>query len=296
MTYKTICFWGSKNNTMRYVFEGFKKAFDFLGYQTYWFDDTDYYDIGNGVMYFVTKHDADKIPLNKNNMYVLHNCSKEQVKMFEKYPHIHMNAYLHKSVIGFNKVNEYTWTKDNMIVFPWTTDLLPHEIDLMPVCKEDKKVINWVGTVWNKGVECSNYEQIEELKKALLNTGIEFNIYGMSHGNTMDDKSAIRLIRESIIAPAILSQWQIDNGFIPCRVAKNISYGQMGMTNSKFVKDIYGSDMMYSHDIEELVLMGIPFKHTKDYDNTVRRLMNYVRDNHTYVNRVESLIKFMEKL
>ena len=34
------------------------------------------------------------------------------------------------------------------------------------------------------------------------------------------------LIQESIIAPALQTDWQVEHEYIPCRIFKNISYGK----------------------------------------------------------------------
>ena len=49
----------------------------------------------------------------------------------------------------------------------------------------------------------------------------------------------VKLIQESILAPAIQTDWQVENGYIPCRIFKNISYGKMGVTNNPTVNKLF---------------------------------------------------------
>jgi hypothetical protein len=38
----------------------------------------------------------------------------------------------------------------------------------------------------------------------------------------------VAAIRRSRIAPAIAGRWQVEHNYLPCRMFKNISYGQLG--------------------------------------------------------------------
>jgi spore maturation protein CgeB len=102
-----------------------------------------------------------------------------------------------------------------------------------------------------------------------------------------------RLIRESIIAPAIQSRWQCDNGYIPCRIFKNISYGKMGITNNETVYDLFDKQIIYDPDINEALKKGLQFERSSPdtRKDAILQLMKTVRDNHTYLNRISTILQ-----
>ena len=105
----------------------------------------------------------------------------------------------------------------------------------------------------------------------------------------------MELIQESILAPALQTDWQIDNHYIPCRIFKNISYGKMGMTNNEAVYNLFNKKMLYSNDIPELVKQGLEFDKKENKFDKIKELMIEVRDNHTYINRIHFILDFIKE-
>lgn len=103
----------------------------------------------------------------------------------------------------------------------------------------------------------------------------------------------MKLIQESIIAPALQSEWQIENGYIPCRIFKNISYGKMGITNNDTVNLLFNNKLIHSLDIAFLVQQGLKFTNLSNYKNTVIELMEFVKNKHTYINRINFILNFL---
>ena len=135
----------------------------------------------------------------------------------------------------------------------------------------------------------------DEVAKWCLNNGITYKSFGgFNHTNVSSEKN-MELIQESILAPAIQESWQVENGYIPCRVFKNISYGKMGLTNNAFVNNfIFQGKLLYDEDIHNLMKMGMEFNKDPNNKKLILELMENVRDNHTYINRIQSIIKFLE--
>ena len=77
-------------------------------------------------------------------------------------------------------------------------------------------------------------------------------------------------------------------GYLPCRVLKSISYGNIGITDSYFVKEILGDHVLYHSDMQTLFERSI--QESKNYER-IKRSMEYVQKNHTYVNRAIDLIR-----
>ena len=98
----------------------------------------------------------------------------------------------------------------------------------------------------------------------------------------------MELVQKSYLAPDFRHKAMLDWGYIPCRVMKNISYGQLGMTNSKAVYDFFEGMVIYNDDSKQLFYDGI--KKMNDYE-FIKDQMVLVKENHTYINRALDLIK-----
>ena len=82
----------------------------------------------------------------------------------------------------------------------------------------------------------------------------------------------------------------LEIGYLPCRVLKAISYGQLGITDSLHVKNILKEHVIYSNNMQELFSTAMSERHNKD---KILKAMKYVQQNHTYVNRAIELIKVL---
>jgi hypothetical protein len=80
----------------------------------------------------------------------------------------------------------------------------------------------------------------------------------------------------------------LDWGYIPCRVMKNISYGQLGMTNSKAVYEFFEGMVIYNEDSKQLFYDGVSKMNDHEF---IKNQMMLVKENHTYINRALDLIK-----
>ena len=76
-------------------------------------------------------------------------------------------------------------------------------------------------------------------------------------------------------------------GYIPCRILKAISYGLLGITNSRHVYELLDKKVIYNSDEEKLFNSSI-----KEIDNIelIKQQMKIVRERHTYINRINDLL------
>jgi hypothetical protein len=102
------------------------------------------------------------------------------------------------------------------------------------------------------------------------------------------------LIKKSIISPALQDIEQIRNKYIPCRIFKNISYGKMGITNNPFVQELFDNKLLYDANLLNLLNKGIQFEKQENKNEILTELMEIVRDNHTYLNRVNTIGLFIK--
>jgi hypothetical protein len=77
---------------------------------------------------------------------------------------------------------------------------------------------------------------------------------------------------------------------LTCRVFKNISYGHLGLTNSKAIYEELEGNCVYNENTEELFYDGM--KNRKNY-KLISDGMKFVKENHTYINRINSLISIL---
>ncbi|MGE4575302.1 MAG: hypothetical protein AB7E63_13200 [Parachlamydia sp.] len=311
-----VIIWGHKlhSHTHSYVHNGFYRAFQFLGYPTYWFDDQDYvedFDFSNSL--FLTEGQVDhNIPLREDCQYILHYCrSPKYQSLIEKGNCIILQVYNHGLYIYDevgNPILESVPNPDTLIqvepfvycdpqgkrvYMPWATDLLPYEIDdvkesLKTVVKEPS--VYWVGTY--SGGLFGNILEIGPFEKACHMNNINFihkNPWTPKRGISMQENC--ELIKRSYMAPAIVGTWQNEKGYIPCRIFKNISYGQMGITNSKTIYDLFEGKIVYNPNTFQLFYDAE--KRIKEMKlEELYELMDFVKTKHTYLNRIQVLVEF----
>lgn len=294
-----VVIWGHKfgTHTHSYIHNGFYIAFNHLGYETYWLDNSDdvsEFDFSNTL--FLTEGQVDNnIPLRNDCLYMLHNPSNP-----EKY----INNIPAKNRIYFQVYTDDVLNKPNCVMIdkfvyynlpsqclymPWATDLLPDEIETIKqqVCKSPtQNYVCWVGTI---GVGLfGNKEQIDPFIQASEENGFEF-----IHTYRVSVEDNIKLISESYMAPTIVGKWQQEKGYIPCRIFKNISYGKMGVTNSRNVYEIFDRKIVYNPDSYQLFYDAQ--ERMKDLTvDEIYELMDIVKTKHTYINRIQTLLFLMD--
>ena len=298
MRNKKIIIWGHKNNghTHGHIHSSYFKAFKYMGFETYWFDNNENvsgFNFDNSI-FFTEDQVQSNIPLNKTCKYILH--------------HTNLDKYIEHGLEYINLANYLKWRDDGIdnaynignplvkigeccfwdektktIHQPWATDLTPDEIDLNNAIKynTDKKDIFYVGTIHD------NVNKINQFAKAAYNVGKQ-----IVNVKTNTDKENFNLIRESYISFDIRGDWHIECGYLPCRVFKNISYGRITGTNSEHVKKIFGDHVIYDSNPELLFAKIIEAEKTKSI-NDIKMSMEYVKNNHTFVNRINNLIKIL---
>lgn len=307
-----VVVWGHKlghpkmSNTFAFIHNEWIRAFKYLGYETLWLDDSD--DVSNinfSNCLFLTEGQVDTlIPIRKDSKYVLHNCLDLQ----EKYGSIienclNLQVYLHdvleRDVVCVDKEQMCYYQKsadyskkdhgcDNRTLYqPWATNLLPNEFgpDNTIASKYSRTdYIHWVGSIMG-GPE-RNDDKISELATAAKKDGIT-----LLHSKVDNDK-APQAIAMSWIAPALQSTFQVNRGYIPCRVFKNISYGRMTPTNSDTVNKLFDNKLPYSADTTEMYRLGVEWEKNPDY-LVLKSLIEKVRQKHTFVNRVENILRVL---
>lgn len=327
--FKKIIVWGYPlySHTHSFIHYGWFKAFSSLGHETYWFHDKDYpADFDYRGALFITEGFADEnIPLEPSATYAVHVC-KDPAKYLNcgaKLLDVRFNLKKtkdftydytldHSKTIAIDEVTRYEEkTSDAVLVdryrtgvsgysalyMVWATDMLPHEINLDDALIARDRVVHHVGSRWS-----ANGNELYQFQKALEKVGIGFVVHDPWQKVTSNEE-AKALVQRSYIAPDIRGAGptcsgstaeecnHLTNGYIPCRVFKNISYGHLGVTNSQAVKNLMQDYVVYSDDVDLLLQEATPY--LKDTCK-IQEAMKYVQAYHTYYNRIDCLLKVLE--
>jgi hypothetical protein len=299
-----VVIWGHKlhTHTHSYIHYGFFKAFQHLGYKTLWLDNSD--DISKinfGATLFITEHQVDeKIPLRDDCYYFVHCSSSQKYDHLKEIKHfIDLDVYKnsHQRSSTLQQIEPFIFYDFEKMYFliPWATDLLPDEIDsYKPSSLEaylKKHTTYWIGTI-GSGID-GNESEIRPFKLACQQNGVHF-IHSDPWGSPLEPSENVRLIQNSHLAPAICGKLQLEKDYIPCRIFKNISYGHIGLTNSRVVYELFGRKIVYNPDTYQLFLDG-EAKLKEGNLQEQYELMEFVKKYHTYVNRAQHMLNFVNQ-
>lgn len=287
-----IYIWGHKlhEHTHSYIHASYYKAFEYLGHEVYWIDhrdDPNMYDFSDSV-FFTEDSVKTGMPLRPDCKYITHHIDTKYFTdadiPFENV--LKLGNYLPKFEVHEKIEDLAYWDEEIRCLYQtWGTDLLPHEIDVDNPAKFDRrnKSLNYIGMLYEQGPWWAQmFANIIDAKNS-----IEFKVFTQN----ASFEENFNLIRTSFLCPDFRSDHHLHTGYIPCRIFKNISYGRITGTNSPFVKRAFGDYVAFGGTPQTL------------YDNLLdadmgRRIdivdaMKFVRDNHTFVNRVNTILKFL---
>lgn len=288
---RTAVIWGHKlhSHTHSYVHEGFARAFRFLGYDVFWVDDAD--DVSgidfSGAL-FLTEGQVDScIPIRRDCKYVLHNCDGKRYASIRSNC-LNIQVYCANQVrrAALDRVGPAAYYADGVLYQPWATDLLPNEIRFEWADLPRKAVSSWIGTIGDGPF--GNIREIDGFQRACQERGVAFE-----QRASVSRATHIELIQRSFLAPAITGTWQVGEGYVPCRIFKNISYGQLGLTNSPAVNDLFDGRLVVNPDTHQLFADGETALRAPDAAARIRELMQVVRETHTFVNRIATILEVL---
>lgn len=310
---------GYKNvyDTHGHIHQAFYKALQHLGKKVEWLDEADditHIDFSNS--FIITNHACIKgdywpwkverkstLPIRDDCFYAVHGM--------HDHPEVHDLFKNHKWNVAWNVLTMramrkslglpfHSELKDEIYLdedcpfslpqkymeFRWATDLLPHEIEAnkpTELLSLKNKVINWVGTVWYV-----NENELTEFIRACTLDGVEFKHIGAGQKGVVSNEENCRLIRESYFAPAISGTHHLKEGYVPCRIFKNISYGQFGVTNNPKTNELFNGKLIYNNDPYKLYWQAKEQLKCVSLEN-LHELMDIVSKKHTYLNRLHNL-------
>ena len=328
MKHKRVIIWGYKlySHTHSYIHAGYYQAFKNLGYDVYWLDSNDNFDpqLFNDAL-IITEQWAvmqnSNLPLFNNSTYAVNYLGNKDNNV-EGNPgssiyigkvgrlidiRFNVNTWIDKNYdysldrskvekIGSGSYYERSSNYDYFYTV-WATDLFPEQINFEDMYIPKEKYVFFAGTIGGgRGgpKDCSpappEYDNLIYLNpfiQACEELGIEFryNCPWISP-QTFEEQKVI--IQKSYLAPDFRHRAFKERGYIPCRTFKNISYGQLGITNSKPVHEFFDGNIIYNEDTYQLFFDAE--KERENYD-MIRSQMLFVKENHTYINRVKELLE-----
>jgi hypothetical protein len=285
--------WGAKppQDTFGYIHQAFFRALKFLGKEVLWFDDRDdvsQIDFSNS-LFMALACNMSGLPKRKDCFYFIHNAlGTPYAEYFDGLRVLHYGLYVSTNTLS-SEVAEvapemFYNPSGSSLVFRWGTDLLPHEIEANKPARtfnSESYVCNFVGTA---------IPELAPFRRACEESGRDFKIY-----SRVSVEENVRLIQAAYMAPTINIQYQTQVGYIPCRIFKNISYGQMGITNNKAVQDFFRGRLIYNEDSYKL------FYDAKDQLPTtplsvLHGLMDEVAAKYTYLNKIDGIVRTIRNM
>ena len=286
-----IVIWGHyplHSSTHGYIHDTYHKTFKSMGYDVEWLPNEKVQSVDySNVIFFVEDSQKSNMPVRKDCKYITHhvdtNYFTDQGVTFEN---ILKLGNCIRDTIHFEKIEDLCyWDESSRTLYQtWGTDLLPNEIDTDDFIRFDasKKYIHYVGMMYEQGPYW-----IEYFAYCAQNQGKEVKLYTQSVSYEENRK----LIRDSYICPDFRSDWHLQCGYIPCRISKNISYGRVQGTNSPFVKEAFGDYVVFGGTPETLYNNLIEVE--KSGGINIKEAMQFVKDKHTYINRIKNILKFL---
>lgn len=317
MEIKRVVVWGHFTGSHSFIHAGYFKAFKHMGYETYWINNIS--ELGNidlsGTLFLTEDQAKHGMPIRSDCYYILHHivndpfvgCKVVNLCNYVHYPLKQGNSFNYPGS-QVEKIKDYVYyDKSNKAIYqPWATDLLPTEISDEPLpFDENKKDINFIGSIWQE-----NITQISPMLEDCLHRRININIYGwlavpqilqlpnIKHISTCggaNDEQARELIKSSLFYPDIRGDHHKNVGYIPCRLFKNISYGCIPCTNSLPALEFFENKIPYAENTKDFAEISINYLKNRDIEND-KYLMNKVKTEHTYVNRIEDILKYFDVL
>jgi hypothetical protein len=294
------------SHTHSYIHFGYVRAFEALGWNIAWYDDNDNIDISlipKGTIFLTTGGVDSRIPILPDCFYILHNVDSKKYDDIPNSNKLILQVHCHGCDYNINniKISEASMyiPQENVLYTIWATDLLPEEINIeyaLENYKNKKKSIVFIGS-FNNCPQFGNYNQIMPFVNELQKSGYNWEQYTAPFSTPVENGMQKKIISGCEIAPAIVGHWQQSKGYIPCRIFKSISYGCIGITNSKYVHKLLHEQCVFNEDSIELAKLSRDFlqKPLEEIHDILRKQMQNVKEHHTYINRVKDILTVLKE-
>ena len=320
-------------HTHAFVHEAVVRAAEYMGIPVYWMDNRDVTDetffddaliiseqwlvFRNGI--------SNKLPLRPTSTYIIHYLGNKGP--VEGNPGANMylgkvgrlidfrfacnwgvNGVEDKNYAYYFEKEKYTPINDGTSFFDrgddydvfysiWATDLLPSEIDFEKRFTpwKNPKYASFGGSI-TKGWQSKddgNYDYVIKFAEQCQKNGIPF-LHNNPHENPLTSKALQEFVLLSYLPFEVRPNNHLANGYMSCRSIKNVSYGCLGITNSKTAYDFFDQEIAYSSDTAELFYIAKEMQENPKTKDLILNQMKKVKEKHTYVNRLQDMIDATE--
>jgi len=331
--FSKVIIWGYPlhSHTHSYIHYGWYKGFKHLEYNTFWFHDGEFpvdFDYENCL--FISEGYADNnIPIIKSSIYFIHIALNPQ-KYINNVKRFIEIRYLVDSIIDCNynyildkslctKISNCTYYEKlhsnsgiaiahsnpqlmeyECIYTCWATDLLPDEIIESNITTPKGNKIYWFATA-----NQINTPEIKKFYDVCISNNIEF-INNNPWTNPVPFEVVQHLTMISYMSPDFRGSGDLNKialgetgtchkkyGYIACRILKAISYGCLGITNSKHTFDLLEQTPIYNDDESQLFYDA---RNQLQNHDLIKKQMKIVREQHTYINRIMDLLNVLNTI
>jgi len=199
---------------------------------------------------------AQHVPKVPGTRYVLHNIDPSPfLSYLTERSHLLTIQVWSKPVLYDPQVQEIlpcvALDHTNHVLYqPWGTSFAMREWVREPL-KARRGVEYWIGSVWNDSLNQGNASMIPEWRDVLGSHGI--TLRKVPYGWPDNRIGYGGLVRLSSIAAAPVGDWQRENGYLPCRLFKNVSFGAVPVGNSPIYGRLFSDSAIVATSLSETV-------------------------------------------
>ena len=301
--FRKVVIWGLRRqwHSHRFIHQGFFETFKYLGIPVVWTDFASDPGIIEAGDFVITSNACGRgargnplAPLKDGAYYCFHgfahsgydgNDRRPRHEIDRKYS-LNLEVFLNKATASSDQWDTVTYfdKTSKTLHQPWGTNLLEERFRA-PVISRSPFVF-WVGAIWNNDLNQGNIAEIDQLRSALRQRSLRF-----VHLKFIPDWVSIAAIRASRVAPAIAGRWQVEHNYLPCRMFKNISYGQLGVSNVPKFSELYHDCTIPGGSVAELVdrALSLPRKYVIELVEAQQKITR----QHTYVQKIRNIFRAM---
>jgi hypothetical protein len=294
--FNKVVIWGLRRSTHthRHIHHHFFHALRRMGIPCVWCDDSlrNAGAVSRNDLVISANVGGKNLPVVAGAHYVLHNFDHSFVDTIPFAHRIMLQVFTRNIKEGANAEKwegaTYFDSATRTLYQPWGTNL-PATGFYRPLPAEIRKrcFSFWVGSVWQNSFGQGNTEQIAQFKSSLKEFGKRF-----VHLRFIPDRLNAMTVRQSFLAPAIGGGWQAENGYLPCRMFKNISYGHLGLSNIAAFGEVFGNELFTPMaNARDLIAYGLSLRDS-EFAELIREQQEIVR-RHTYETKLTFIMRAM---
>lgn len=248
-----IVIWGVKSSTHShfYIHYGFFINFKKLNIKTHWVENSYINNqiINKNTLVISLGDDSSQLECKDKVWYCIHNPVKRYDDFGSKY-------YLILQVItNYNEINKnniklqghsYFSKIHNTLFQSWGSPIEYRHFQ-KPNININSRFEFFIGSIWDNSSNQGNKLIIDSYRNLLESKKIKF-----VHCRGIPEKMTNLFLRHSKYAITILGDWQVREGYVPCRLFKAISNGRLGISNGIRLRDMF-TNLFVDTSIENLI-------------------------------------------